>query len=83
MQTGKRGQFGLALERIAFPDREQFSFHLCSVIPAAALTPASASAGIFLLPHRVTESSQQPPLLALEQITCRVAFVGLGVQAGG
>lgn len=83
MQTGKRGQFGLGLERIAFSDREQFSFHLCLVIPAAALTPASASAGIFLLPHGVMESFQQPPLLALEQITCRVAFVGLGVQAGG
>lgn len=71
----------LGLERIAFSDQEQFSFHLCLVIPAVSLTPASVSAGIFLLPHRVMESFQQPSPLALEQITCRVAFVGLGVQA--
>lgn len=80
MQTGKRGEFGLGLERIAFSDREQFSFHLSLVIPTAALTPASASAGIFLLPRGVMESFQQPPLLALEQITCTVAFVGLGCR---
>lgn len=60
VQTGKRGQFGLGLERIAFSDQEQFSFHLHLVIPAASLTPASASAGIFLLPYRVMESFRQP-----------------------
>lgn len=41
------------------------------------------SVGIFLLSHQVMESFWQPPPLALEQITCRVACAGLEVQAGG
>lgn len=52
---------------------------LCSAVAAAAaVTPDFTSVGIFLLPHWVMESFPQPPPLALEQITCRMAFVGLG-----
>lgn len=73
-----RRQRGWLWRGLPSPGGEKFSFPLCSAIPAAALTPALASAGIFLLPHRLMESFRQPPPLALEGITCRVALAGPG-----